>query len=260
MNDVEDFDAFYEATRTRLFQQMYAMTGNLADAQDCVQEAFARAWQHWGDVRGHDDPEAWLRTVAWRVAASRWRKLRNGVAAMTRHGPPAPPAEPHPERIDLLTALKEIPEKQRRALVLHHMIGHSVEEIARETGTPTGTIKARLSRGRRALAELLEPDELDGHVPDHANDGKGTANRPNVRPATPPDGQPIGPPDGQPIRPPDGQSDRSTRSPGRPTRSRGPTGEDPHLRGRLGGVPASLALNGLLAQEGTTMDESHHAW
>jgi RNA polymerase sigma-70 factor (ECF subfamily) len=51
--------------------------------------------------------------------------------------------------------LREIPEAQRRVVVLHHLVGMSVEEVAQETGAPTGTVKARLSRGRAALAELL---------------------------------------------------------------------------------------------------------
>ncbi|MGH3488333.1 MAG: SigE family RNA polymerase sigma factor [Actinopolymorphaceae bacterium] len=155
MADADEFDAFYHATRQRLLHQMYAMTGNLADAQDCVQEAYARAWQHWARVSDHANPEAWLRTVAWRIAASRWRKIKNGIAAMARHGPPVHAPEPSPDNVALVAALKEIPEAQRQAIVLHHLVGLSVEEVARETGVATGTVKARLSRGRTALAELL---------------------------------------------------------------------------------------------------------
>lgn len=152
----DDFDAFYNATRGRLLHQMYAMTGNLADAQDCVQEAYARAWQHWGKVSSHVNPEAWLRTVAWRVAASRWRKIKNGFAAMAKHGPPGHTPEPSTDNVALVAALKGIPEAQRRAIVLHHLVGMSVEEVARETGVASGTVKARLSRGRHALAALLQ--------------------------------------------------------------------------------------------------------
>lgn len=159
MAEADDFDAFYHATRQRLLHQMYAMTGNLADAQDCVQEAYARAWQHWTDVAGHANPEAWLRTVAWRIAASRWRKIKNGVAAMARHGPPSHAPEPSPDNVALVAALKEIPEAQRRTIVLHHLVGLSVEEVAREMSVPSGTVKARLSRGRAALAALLRESD-----------------------------------------------------------------------------------------------------
>ncbi|MGN6089224.1 MAG: SigE family RNA polymerase sigma factor [Actinomycetales bacterium] len=151
----ESFDAFYLASRTRLAHQMYAMTGNLHDAQECVQEAYARAWQRWDQVSTYDDPEAWVRTVAWRVAASRWRKAKTRVATMARLGEPEPTPEPSVDNVVLVSALKQLPEEQRRAIVLHHLAGLSVEDVAHETGAPTGTVKARLSRGRTALAAII---------------------------------------------------------------------------------------------------------
>jgi len=154
------FDAFYLGTHRRVLHQMYAMTGNLADAQELVQEAYARAWQRWSTVAEYDEPEAWVRTVAWRLAASRWRKAKNGMAAMLRHGPAEHAPEPSVDNVALVAALKAIPEAQRRAIVLHHLGGMSVAEVAHETGSPEGTVKARLSRGRAALAELLADNSL----------------------------------------------------------------------------------------------------
>lgn len=155
-----EFDAFYQGSSRRVLHQMYAMTGNLADAQELVQEAYARAWQRWSSVSTYDEPEAWVRTVAWRLAASRWRKAKNGVAAMLRHGPPADTPEPSIDNVALVAALRQIPEAQRRAIVLHHLGGRSVAEVAHETGVPEGTVKARLARGRAALAELLSDSTL----------------------------------------------------------------------------------------------------
>ncbi|AYY14474.1 SigE family RNA polymerase sigma factor [Actinobacteria bacterium YIM 96077] len=155
MDAAAEFDAFYNASSRRVLHQMYAMTGNVADAQECTQEAFARAWQRWKTVSRADSPEAWVRTVAWRIAASRWRKAKNGITAMARHGEPESTAPPNPDHVALVTALRRIPEAQRRAIVLHHLVGMSVEEIAEEVGAATGTVKARLSRGRAALSELL---------------------------------------------------------------------------------------------------------
>lgn len=160
MKDAEGFDAFYAGTSRRLLHQMYAMTGNVADAQELVQEAYARAWQRWSSVSAYDDPQAWVRTVAWRLAASRWRKTKNGVTAMLRHGPPAHTPEPSIDNVALVAALREIPEAQRRTIVLHHLVGLSVAEVAHEMGVPEGTVKARLSRGRAALAPLLTDDSL----------------------------------------------------------------------------------------------------
>lgn len=158
MGDAEQFDAFYNATSPRVLRQMYAMTGNMADAQECTQEAYARAWQRWAQVSEAQSPEAWIRTVAWRVAASRWRKAKSAMTAMTRLGAPESAAPPNPDHVALVAALRKIPEKQRQAIVLHHLSGMSVDDVAREVGAPSGTVKARLARGRAALAELLQDD------------------------------------------------------------------------------------------------------
>jgi RNA polymerase sigma-70 factor (ECF subfamily) len=160
VKDTSAFDAFYTGTSRRVLHQMYAMTGNLADAQELVQEAYARAWQRWSAVSTYDDPEAWVRTVAWRLAASRWRKAKNGVTAMLRHGPAEHTPEPSVDNVALVTALRQIPEAQRRTIVLHHLVGRSVAEVAHEMHVPEGTVKARLSRGRAALAALLTDDSL----------------------------------------------------------------------------------------------------
>ena len=66
MRDPATFDAFYSGSVQRLTGQLYAMTGSRAEAEDCVQEAYARAWQRWDKVSGYCDPEAWVRTVAYR--------------------------------------------------------------------------------------------------------------------------------------------------------------------------------------------------
>ena len=65
----------------------------------------------------------------------------------------------------MVAALKQLPEKQRRALVLHHIADLPVAQVAHEVGAPEGTVKAWLSRGRTALAALLADDhrpDLDG--------------------------------------------------------------------------------------------------
>lgn len=108
-----------------------------------------------------------MRTVAWRLAASRWRKAKNGVVAMLRHGPPEHAPEPSIDNVALVAALKQLPEAQRRAIVLHHLAGLPVAEVAHEVGAPEGTVKARLARGRAALAELLADSSL-AEVSNHA--------------------------------------------------------------------------------------------
>jgi RNA polymerase sigma-70 factor (ECF subfamily) len=153
--DELDFDEFYTAGFRRIVSQIYAMTGNLAEAEDSVQEAFARAWQRWDDVRRYGDPEAWIRTVAYRLSVSAWRKAVNRRAA--HHRAAAAPELPglSPDHLTLVSALRQISAEQRRAIVLYHLVGLTIAEIAKETGSPEGTVKSHLNRGRKALAPLV---------------------------------------------------------------------------------------------------------
>jgi RNA polymerase sigma-70 factor, ECF subfamily len=155
-SDSADFDAFYSATVRRVVVYLYVAGGDRGDAQDIAQEAFARAWQHWAKVGGYDDPEAWVRTVAWRLMANRWRGVRRWVAARARMGPPVEvTGGPSPDRVAVVDALQRLPKAQRQAIALHYLLDMSVGDIAATTGVPAGTVKAQLSRARTALARLL---------------------------------------------------------------------------------------------------------
>lgn len=70
---------------------------------------------------------------------------------------PAPQTSdgPTPDRVALIDALRKVPAEQRRALVLYHLCDLTVAQIGAETGVPPGTVKARLARGRAALAPHL---------------------------------------------------------------------------------------------------------
>jgi RNA polymerase sigma-70 factor, ECF subfamily len=155
MRDAESFDDLYRATSRRLMHYAYALTGDLGEAQDLVQEVYIRAWQRWSRLRQYDAVEAWLRHVLSRLAIDRWRRLRNFRAALGRTGPPSHVPPPGDDGMLLVWALRRLPPPQRRALALHYLFDLPVEEIASETGAPTGTVKSWLSRGRAALAVTL---------------------------------------------------------------------------------------------------------
>ncbi|WP_063836887.1 SigE family RNA polymerase sigma factor [Phaeacidiphilus oryzae] len=159
----QDFDAFYAAAYRRLVGQVYAVTGSLAEAEDAVQEAFARAWQRWSRLnRGDGEPEAWVRTVACRLAVSSWRKSVNRSFAHQRdyqRSGEVPGLSP--DHLALVEALRRISPDQRLAIVLHHFAELSVEEIAAETGARPGSVKSRLARGRRALEPYLREQADD---------------------------------------------------------------------------------------------------
>src|ERR1017187_10186671 len=163
MPKADDFDMFYAATSRRLVGQIFAMTGDLSEAEDAVQEAYIRAWRRWPRIRAYNDPEAWLRVVAYRITVNSWRKARNRLTAHRASWRSELPGL-SPDLLALVSALRKIPESQRRVIVLHHLVGLPVEQIALETGTPAGTVKARLARGRRALAPLVSEFDDDPRI------------------------------------------------------------------------------------------------
>ena len=162
--DADEFDAFYALSFSRLVNQVYAMIGNRDEAQDCVQEAFVRAWSHRRKLDGSGSPEAWVRLTAYRLAVSRWRRTvrsrRNPDRALHPLGHQPPPNE---ARVALMRALDHLPLDQRHALVLHHLCDLPLTEVAVVVGAPVGTVKARLSRGRATLQSLLA-EEGASHV------------------------------------------------------------------------------------------------
>jgi RNA polymerase sigma-70 factor, ECF subfamily len=156
----EEFSGLYESSFRRLVGQLYAMTGDLTEAQDAVQEAFVRAWERRGTLSRQSSPEAWIRTTAWRIAIDRWRRTRaGGRLLLLSRGPEQCPG-PTPDRLAFIDALRKVPPQQRRALVLYHVCDLTIAEIAAETGVPPGTVKARLARGRAALAPHLSESLL----------------------------------------------------------------------------------------------------
>ncbi len=147
----------YHACYPRLVTQVYAFTTDLTEAQDVVQEAFARALARPRGLGDVDNPEAWLRTVAVNVVRRRWRRRKLLDAILLRDRPVARTVEPPPgpERADVRDALARVPAAYRQVLVLHYFADLPVDEIAALLDAPAGTVKSRLSRGRAALAALL---------------------------------------------------------------------------------------------------------
>ncbi|HZD70384.1 MAG TPA: sigma-70 family RNA polymerase sigma factor [Actinomycetes bacterium] len=154
-----DFEDFYNASYHRLLWELFAVTGgDLPEAEDALQEAFVRASLHWKRIRTYQAPEAWVRRVALNLASSSARRTRRRAQALLRlaPAPPVPGPELSTESLDLAAGLRALPMGQRQAIVLHHLVGLSVQEIANQLRLPSGTVKARLARGRKALARRLQ--------------------------------------------------------------------------------------------------------
>ncbi len=153
-----DIAEVFEASYRRLVVQLYGVVGNAGEAEDLVQEAFVRAYASGPRFTRVDNPEAWLRTTAVNLYRNRWRKMRNFARIKDKITGPLdlPGLEEHLEVVD---ALRQLPENLRLVLVLHYLADRQVAQIADELGIAEGTVKSRLSRGRVAMAALLSEEE-----------------------------------------------------------------------------------------------------
>jgi RNA polymerase sigma-70 factor, ECF subfamily len=161
MAELAGFDEFYAAAYRRVVGQVFALLGDLAEAEDVTQDAFAKASLHWGRIAAYDQPEAWVRRVAFNQACNSTRGARRRLQALIRHGPPQAVPAVSADRLDLHHALRRLPPRHREVLVLHYVAELSLDEVARQLRLPLGTVKSRLHRARAALAGQLG-DERQG--------------------------------------------------------------------------------------------------
>ena len=154
----------YDASYRRLVVQLFALTGDLADAEDAVQEAFVTALGKGRAFANLDNPEAWLRTVALNHVRNRWRHTDVARRLRTKVPGSTPEGEVGPEHVALVEALAKLEPPHRTAVVLHYLADRSIAEISSELGVPEGTVKTRLALSRELLAPLLSEREEADHV------------------------------------------------------------------------------------------------
>jgi RNA polymerase sigma-70 factor (ECF subfamily) len=171
-----DFGAHLEANYQRLVAQLYAITLNPGEAHDAVQDAYSRAWRSWAAIGRTPDPSAWIRRVAVRSTVRSWR----GVLARFGIGRPRAIGSGVDERTRaILKSLGRLSPAERRAVVLFHMAGATVEEIAAIEQVSETLVHARLTRGRHVVTEGMAdvlPDVLGdaaatGYAPGYGLDG-----------------------------------------------------------------------------------------
>jgi RNA polymerase sigma-70 factor (ECF subfamily) len=179
--DREAFDALVELYTPQVYNLALRVTGSREEAEDCVQDAFVRAFCALRSFRGEAAFSTWLYRVALNAATDAARKRsRNPVTATdlarddSDESPPdldrlagSAPADPHgpdaalvvkQRRHIVLKAIGRLPEHQRAVVILYDLQGLSYEEIARILKTRVGTVKSRLNRARLALRDLLAAD------------------------------------------------------------------------------------------------------
>lgn len=158
--DRPSFDVLVRRHEDRIFSLALRITGDRGDAFDATQDTFVALFKRATTFRGDAAFATWLYRIGINAARDVVRRKRRVPTTLgeVEDEPATTPAvdETVPQRLAIVTALQALPDDYREAVALHDLAGLPYDEIATLTGVALGTVKSRISRGRRRLAELLE--------------------------------------------------------------------------------------------------------
>jgi RNA polymerase sigma-70 factor, ECF subfamily len=159
--DESDIRRFLHESYPQVVGAVALVAGDLATAEDAVQEAIVRAWERTDRGDRIDDLDGWVAAVAMNLSRSRLRHLRVERRARPRLVAAATIDGPTPDAIDVRRALSTLPRRQREAAVLRFYLGCTTEETASAMGTSHGTVKSQLAKARAHLAVALGVPDTD---------------------------------------------------------------------------------------------------
>jgi RNA polymerase sigma-70 factor (ECF subfamily) len=160
--DEQAFSTLLARHEDRIFALAFRMTGSRADALDATQDAFILAFRRAASFRGEAAFSTWLYRIAINACKDLLRKKARESARVSPEEAPDEADQHMPVedevalRMDVAQALSELSDDNREAVVMHDIGGVPYEDIAAITDVAIGTVKSRISRGRRQLAKLLE--------------------------------------------------------------------------------------------------------
>jgi RNA polymerase sigma-70 factor (ECF subfamily) len=161
---------FITAHHKQVYNVAYGFFHDPDLAEDVTQETFVRAYLALGRFRGEAKLRTWLTRIAVNLCLRQRQKLArievvlddpgwSGREMLDRPGYAQESAVNGAMRASLeeqvREAIAQLPEEYRATLILADLEGHTYEEVAAILGTPVGTIKSRINRGRRRLREML---------------------------------------------------------------------------------------------------------
>jgi RNA polymerase sigma factor (sigma-70 family) len=149
----DSFARFYVDSRDAVYRAVLLARRDPGRAEDAVQEAFARAYAAWDQVRSHPNPAGWVARVALNESASVARLLRR-----ERPDPPdlPAPADEGPLDAGLVRLVWALPRRQRQVIALRILLELSTEETAGVLGIASGTVTAHLHRALCSLRERID--------------------------------------------------------------------------------------------------------
>ena len=156
-----EFEDRLRESSTLAFRVAYGVLRHRQDAEDVAQEAFAKAYRSFGQLRDRERFRAWLVRMTWRLAIDRWRSDRRRLAREQAYGiedvTTTEEIAVSRERAERLWhAIDALPEKLRVVVVLGAIQGHDIRSMAQLLDLPEGTVKSRLYLARKGLAESLQ--------------------------------------------------------------------------------------------------------
>lgn len=160
--DVEDF---CRAAWPRLVRGLAVWCSGPAEAEELAQETLLRVWSQWGRLTHVTDVDAWMWRVAINLSRSAHRRAVAEKKALRRLGG-LRVVVPEPTIADaaLLEAVRALPERQRRAVVLRHVVDLPVGTVATAMGCAEGTVRALTHQGleqlRRTQVPATHPEEV----------------------------------------------------------------------------------------------------
>ncbi|MFN2540210.1 MAG: SigE family RNA polymerase sigma factor [Mycobacteriales bacterium] len=152
-----DFEEFAAAALPGLLRFGHVLTGDPLRAEELVQQALVSTWVRWRRIE-HDQPHAYVRRAMVHTHTSWWRRSRREAALPVGYDPAAPQSGSLEERDRTMSALRQLPPRQRAVIVLRYYEDLSEAEIARVLGCSPGTVKSQASRALRTLRATLSPD------------------------------------------------------------------------------------------------------
>jgi RNA polymerase sigma-70 factor (ECF subfamily) len=147
------FEDFYRIQREPVFRALALTLRDRELAGEAVDEAMARAYQHWRSVSGYDNQPGWAYTVGLNWARTRMRMRKREIITDTV---PDRAVEIHLPRPELDRVLAQLDLRSRAVVVLRYYLDWSYEDIAAALRIPLGTVKSRLHRALAAIKEQLE--------------------------------------------------------------------------------------------------------
>jgi RNA polymerase sigma-70 factor (ECF subfamily) len=156
----DEYAAFYRAEFPHVVRTSYLIVHDRHRAEEIAQEAFIQLFTHWAKVSRYEQPGAWVRRVAIRIA-SRSAHRERVRPELERGTADAAPPEMVPQDVDLLNAIKQLPTRQRAAVALFYFEDRPLTEVAHILDCSHAAAKVHVFNARRGLAELLGEEVAD---------------------------------------------------------------------------------------------------